>query len=350
MSFTLPHRFEDRTLVVAEAGVNHGGDLEVALEMVAAAAGAGIDVVKFQTYTAGRLATRSSEAYWDRTKEPTATQFELFSRYDRLGPDDYGALADACRGHGLIFLTTPFDVEAVDWLDELVPAWKVASADLTNALLLERLGRTGKPVLLSTGAGTLEEVAAAVGLLERAGAPVVALLHCTLSYPTAAADAAVGALVALAQAFPGRPLGYSDHTVGADSFAAIAAAVALGARIVEKHYTLDATLPGNDHYHAFEPAEFRRLREELDRLALLLGSPEKRVLEVEEPARLHARRSLVSRVAIPAGTVVAPEMLDVKRPGTGIEPAQLPHVVGARAAVDIPEDTTLVWDLLDRVG
>ena len=343
-------RWEAPVYVVAEAGVNHGGDVEVAKRMVREAAGAGVDAVKFQTYTADRLATRDSAAYWDRTAEAAATQYELFARYDSLREDDYRALADECAAHGLTFLSTPFDVDAVGWLAELMPMVKIASADLTNDVLLRRIAETGKPALLSTGASTLEEIRDAVDLLRGNGCPEVALLHCTLSYPTKAEDAAIGALVALHEAFPDCVLGYSDHTVPEDSYAAIGAAVALGARIVEKHYTLDKSLPGNDHYHAFDPADFARLRVELDRLHLLLGSQGKDVLPAEAAARTHARRSLVARGEIAAGTVIDAAMLDVKRPGTGIEPARLDDVVGRRAAVTIPDDATLQWEMLDGDG
>ena len=297
---------------------------------------------------ASRRATAPRTGTW--TAEQAATQYELFARYDRLGESDYRALAAECAERGLTFLSTPFDIESVGWLTELMPMVKIASADLTNVVLLRRIAATGKPALLSTGAATLEEIGAAVELLRANGCPEVALLHCTLSYPTKAEDAAIGALLALREAFPECALGYSDHTVPGDSFAAIAAAVALGARIIEKHYTLDKSLPGNDHYHAFDPADFGRLRSELDRLHVLLGSGTKDVLPAEEAARLHARRSLVARGDIPAGAVIDEAMLDVKRPGTGIEPARIGEVVGRRAAVAIPDDTTLLWEMLDGDG
>lgn len=334
--------------VIAEAGVNHGADMDTALAMIRAAAGAGIDAVKFQTYKADRIAARRSDAYWDRSKEPTGSQFELFQKYDRFGPDEYRTLAAACAEVGLVFVTTPFDVDCIEWLDPLVPYWKVASADITNLPLLRTVAATGKEVLLSTGASTMSEIEEAVDELERAGAHDVCLLHCTLSYPTAREDAAVGAIMHLRRAFPDAVLGYSDHTVPEDSFAAIAAAVTLGARVVEKHYSLDTTLPGNDHYHAFEPHQFARLRRELEQLLALLGDGRKRVLPSERASRLHARRSLVARTRLERGTVIRPELLDVKRPGTGIETRHLGEVVGMRAARDIDEDTTLTWDMLEH--
>lgn len=345
-----PARLRDAdssVFVVAEAGVNHEGSLETALEMIARAASAGIDAVKFQTYRADRLATRRSRSYWDESHEPASSQYELFRRYDRFGRDDYRRLAEACSEHGMHFLTTPFDIDVVDWLDPLQSFWKVASGDLTNVPLLERLGATGKPVLLSTGASTLDEIREADALLHAAGAPEVVLLHCTLSYPTSPENAEIASIRALAREFPDRLLGYSDHTIPPVSFSAAEAAVALGARVLEKHYTLDRRLPGNDHYHAFEPDEFAQLRDRLSLLRELLGSGEKTVLPAEVAARVGARRSVVSRGEIAAGALVTRAMLDVKRPGGGIEPRHLAELVGRRALSDIADDTTLEWHMFD---
>jgi len=335
-------------LVVAEAGVNHEGDLDVALRMVREAAAAGAAAIKFQTYKAERLATRSSAAYWDQSKEATQSQFELFSKYDRFDVSDYRRLTDECADAGIAFTTSPFDIESVEWLDELVAAFKVASGDITNVPLLRRIARTGKPVLLSTGASTLEEIRSAVDLLDAEGAGDVAVLQCTLAYPTPTEHAAVGGLRELAAAFPDRVLGYSDHTVPPDSFRVIAAAYAVGARVIETHFTLDRSRPGNDHYHALDPHDLARLVDDLERLRTILGPPIKRVLPIEEPARLGARRSVVARVDIARGDLVTPDVLDVKRPGGGVPPAFLLETDGWHAAVDIPEDTTLEWSMLGR--
>jgi N-acetylneuraminate synthase len=337
-------------LVVAEAGVNHEGDLEAARRMVREAAAAGAAAIKFQTYTASRLATRSSRAYWDQSKESTGSQFELFSKYDSFGPAEYRGLAEECDAAGIAFTTSAFDVEAVDWLGGLVAAFKIASGDITNVPLLTRVARTGKPVLLSTGASTLGEIEEALALLDREGAGEVAVLQCTLAYPTPTEHAAVAGLRQLAAVFPERVLGYSDHTVPPDSFPVIAAAYTLGARVIETHFTLDRTLPGNDHYHALDPADLARLVSELERLRVLLGPPVKQVLDVELPARVGARRSVVARVAIPCGTPITAELLDVKRPGGGVPPAFVAEAAGWRAAVDIPEDTTVEWQMLARDG
>jgi sialic acid synthase SpsE len=341
--------WEARAYIVAEAGVNHNGSIDTALELVRAAAASGIDAVKFQTYKADRIATKASAAYWDRSKEPAESQYELFKRYDSFGPEEYRAIAAECVRMGVAFLTTPFDVESVDWLDELLPAYKIASADLTDLPLVRRIGETGKPVLLSTGASSLEEVERAVGWLRDSGAGPIGLLQCVLSYPTATQNANVAALVALREAFPDAVLGYSDHTMPEDSFAAIAAAYALGARVIEKHYTLDKVQKGNDHWHAFAPEDFARLRRELDHVHALLGPTTKSVLDCEQPARLHARRSLVARGLIPEGALVKPEMLDQKRPGSGIESWRIDELVGMRAVRAIEDDETLQWEMFAPV-
>ena len=340
-------QWESSAFIIAEAGVNHGGDLQQALRMVELAAKAGVDAIKFQTYKASRIATRKSEAYWETSLEPAQNQFELFSRFDSFEADDYRQLAEACQTHGVMFMTTPFDVDCVEWLDELLSLYKVASADITNYPLLERIATTAKPVLLSTGASTIGEIEDALAFLRRNGCPQVAVLQCTLSYPTLAKDANVAAIRHIEAAFPECPLGFSVHTLPEDSFAAIAAAFVLGARIIEKHFTFDKSLPGNDHYHAFDGPDFTRLRSELGRLHTLLGSQRKNVLASEEDSRKHARRSLVARSDIPRGAVVTEAMIDVKRPGIGIETRYLAQVIGLEASCDIAEDETLQWHMLD---
>ena len=344
-------RLRERTAapyLIAEAGVNHGGDMGVAVELVRRAASMGVDGVKFQTYRADRLAVKDSPAYWDTTQEPTQTQHDLFSRYDGFEQGDYRRLAEECASLGLDFLSTPFDVDVVDWLDELVPMWKVASGDITNLPLLRRIAATAKPVLLSTGAASIDEVAQAVAWLREGGVEELSLLHCTLAYPTATTDANLGAIRHLAASFPEAVPGYSDHTTPPVSFAAIACAYTLGARVIEKHYTIDKSLPGNDHYHAFDPNDFTALHAQLAELRQLLGTGEKVVLPAEQPARTGARRSLVARVPIHAGMPLTGDLFDVKRPATGVPPAFLAELDGWVAACEIEEDTIVDWAMLRR--
>jgi N-acetylneuraminate synthase len=327
--------------LIAEVGVNHENDLELAERMIGEVARAGGQAVKFQTYKAAKLASRESAAYWDRSKEPAASQFELFQRYDRFGRREYEALARCCDKAGVDFLSTPFDTECVGWLAELVPAFKIASADLTHLPLLEAVAATGKPVVLSTGASTLEETRAAVRFLERAGSGEVAILHCVLSYPTAPADANLAVISALRAAFPDHVVGYSDHVPPDPRMRVLAAAYVLGARVIEKHYTFDKRRPGNDHYHAMDEADLRAAVNEFAALRELLGRGEKRVLEAEQAARLHARRSLVAARDLPAGHVLAAGDLEIKRPGTGIPPQELPGVIGRALARAVRADQVL---------
>lgn len=333
--------------VIAEIGVNHENDVARACRMIRQIAAAGAQAAKFQTYDAAKLASRFSPAYWDREKEPTGSQFELFRKYDRFGASEYRQLADACRSAGIAFLSTPFDVDAVELLSPLVPAFKVASADITNLPLLEAVAGQHKPVLLSTGASTIDEIKSAVAFVERHGAPTVALLHCVLSYPTATSDANLNAIGTLQKEFPGHPIGYSDHVPPDPDMLTLTLAYALGARIIEKHFTDDKSLPGNDHYHAMDQHDLRHAITQCERARELLGSGVKTVAPAEESARRFARRSLVAARDLPEGHALALDDLHIKRPGTGIPPTALHDVVGRRLTRQVLEDEILTYEHLD---
>lgn len=335
----------DRPFLIAEAGVNYENDLETAFRMVEAAAQAGADAIKFQSYKAETLASRFSPSYWDTTKEPTRSQYELFKKYDHLDVEDYRRLAEHARQCGLYFLSTPFDERFVDALAPLMPAIKVASADLTNQPLLRHIARQRKPVILSTGASTLGEIEEAVDLLQAEGVEHIALLHCVLSYPCRPEDANLGALAHLQATFPDHIIGYSDHVPPAYGCAALTTAWLLGARILEKHFTLDKTRPGNDHYHAIDPEDIRLFRAQCDYVTSLLGEGRKRVLAAETEARRQARRSLVAARAIRAGERLTERDILIKRPGSGIDPRFLNIILGATARRDIQDDEPLQWDM-----
>jgi sialic acid synthase SpsE len=332
--------------VIAEIGVNHGGDLGLARRLIDLAHEGGAHAAKFQTYKAGKLASRHSPAYWDTTKEPATSQHDLFARYDAFGPEEYGALADHCRKVGIDFLSTPFDLEAVDLLDPLVPAFKVASADITNVPLLRAVAGRGKPVLLSTGASTLPEVAFALATVRGAGAREVALLHCVLNYPTPYAHAELGTIRQLIREFPDVAIGYSDHTVPTPGMEVLQTAVLLGATVLEKHFTHDKTLPGNDHYHAMDLGDLRHFLAGMAFQRTVLGGGTRTVAH-EAAARAHARRSLVAARALKAGAVLSERDLIAKRPGHGISPIHWDAVIGSRLVRDVPEDALLSWEDLD---
>jgi sialic acid synthase SpsE len=330
--------------VIAEIGVNHGGDLPTAFRLIEEAARGGADCVKFQTYKAGSLASRHSPAYWDTSEEPTPSQFELFQKHDRLQAPDYIALARHAAACDVSFASTPFDVAAVEMLAPLVPFFKIASADITNEPLLTACARHGKPVLLSTGASYLSEIEEAVRLIrEFLPAHQIGIMHCVLSYPTPHADANLAMIEHLAACFPGHPIGYSDHTRPDPSMLVLLRSYLLGATILEKHFTHDKSLPGNDHYHAMDMTDIGCLRRGLDLLQTVEGRPTKTVLPSEEPARQHARRSLVAERNLPVGHVLQADDVAVKRPAGGLPPSALTWIVGKRLtrAVDADEFITV---------
>jgi sialic acid synthase SpsE len=331
--------------VVAEAGVNHNCDLALGLRLVETAKAAGADAIKFQSYRAGRIATRVAPRYWVEPEDPDGTQWDTFDRLDKLSDADFARLLARAREAGITAFSTPFDDDAVDFLAGLeVPAFKIASADLTCHGLIERAARLGKPMLLSTGTSTLAEIEEALHVCWRAGNEQVALLHCTLKYPCPPEGINLRMMVHLMRAFPELPVGLSDHSLG---ISVPQAAVALGACVIEKHYTVDKTLPGSpDHQLSVDPAELKAMVEGIRTVEKALGKGVKGLEPLEKDAFLYARRSVTSACAIPKGTTITRAMLTYKRPGTGISPRFLDLVVGRVARVHIPEDTTLTWEML----
>lgn len=337
--------------VIAEIGVNHEGSLELAKRLIELAKEGGADAAKFQTYKAETLASRHSPAYWDLTKEPTTSQFRLFQKYDTFGPEEYRSLARHCEEVGIDFVSTPFDRSAVELLDPLVPFFKIASADLTNTPLLRQVAACGKPVVLSTGASTAEEIRVAVNTLAEAGCTELSLLHCILNYPTTDENAHLGMITGLRADYPELVIGYSDHTVPDEGMTALCAAYLLGARVIEKHFTHDKSLPGNDHYHAMDVADLRQFRRNAERLRLMLGeSSSKSSIETEEISRLNARRSIVLDADVSAGTSLTAAMLTYKRPGTGVSPVHWDQVIGRKAARELEKDHVLQWNDLLPAG
>ncbi len=331
--------------VIAEIGVNHEGSLAQAKELIRLAKEGGADAAKFQTYKAHTLASRHSPAYWDLNAEPTTSQYKLFQKYDAFGPDDYRELAAYCKEQEIDFLSTPFDDAAVEFLTPLMPFFKIASADLTNLPFLRRIAQVGKPVVLSTGASTLGEVDMALHTLHAAGCEEVALLHCILNYPTPDPQAHLAMITGLQRAYPTYPIGYSDHTLPDDAMTSLTTAYLLGARVLEKHFTHDKTLPGNDHYHAMDVDDLKRFWQRLAHIRTLLGpDTHKQPIPTEDPARAHARRSIVLAQPLPAGTALTEEALTYKRPGTGISPLYWDAVLGRTVRRDLDADHVLQWE------
>lgn len=329
--------------VIAEIGVNHEGRLELATKLIELAKEGGADAAKFQTYKAGRIASRHSPAYWDISLEATRSQFELFSKYDKFGPKEYKLLAEHCTKVGIDFMSTPFDSDAVEQLDPLVAIHKIASADITNVPLMRQIASKGKPVLLSTGASTLGEIDMAIATLESAGCRNIVLLHCVLNYPCPNENAHLNMIDGLKRAYPAKVVGYSDHTHPDERMLILSAAWLKGAVVLEKHFTHDKTLPGNDHYHAMDLHDLKRFSQNISLLMEVLGQTHKEPLADEAPAREHARRSIVVDRPLKAGQVVTEADITYKRPAHGVSPLFWDQVIGRTAARDLEEDHVLLW-------
>jgi N-acetylneuraminate synthase len=317
--------------------------------MIKEAKEAGIHAVKFQTYKAGTLAAKASPYYWDITEEPTKSQYELFQKFDSFGYKEYKELKEYSDSMQIEFLSTAFDFESADYLDELMEVYKISSSDLSNLPFIEYQAKKNKPILLSVGASELSEVEAAIDSIRKYNEKEIVLLHCVLEYPTPLEDANLNKIATLVRQFPDLLIGYSDHTKPTEDCEVIKTAYNLGAICVEKHYTLDKTLMGNDHYHAMDPVDARKILSGIEFLDKIRGNGEIKCLETELKARQNARRSIVSATVIPKGTIVTEDMITFKRPGTGISPAEATRVIGAKATCDIEEDTILQDNYLCRL-
>lgn len=328
-----------QTTIIAEAGVNHNGSLEMACELVRAAAQAGADWVKFQTFQAARIAAADAPKapYQIETTGRGESQLAMLSRLE-LSAADHRALMACCEVCGIGFLSSPFDLESIGLLAALgLTTWKVPSGELTHLPYLEEIGALGGRVILSTGMADLGEIEDALDVLERAGTPPgrVTLLHCSSLYPTPMADVNLRAMLTLAAAFPAAAIGYSDHTLGIE---VPIAAVTLGARVIEKHLTLDKTLPGPDHRASSDPAEFAAMTAAIRNVEAALGDGRKRPSAAELQGRTIARKSLVAARAIRCGEPFSLANLTAKRPGTGISPMRLPELLGCPAPRDYAPD------------
>lgn len=343
-----------RPYVIAEMGVNFydtAKDLnitpiEAAKLYIDKAAEAGIDCAKFQSYKAGTIASKNSPAYWDTTKEPTKTQYELFLKHDSFREAEYQELCNYTHAKGMDYTSTPFDYASVDYLENMVDFYKISSSDLSNLPFIKHIGAKGKPVVLSVGAAYLSEVDEGVRALKESGCKDITILHCVLSYPTDPKNANLRIIETLKKDFPDIKVGFSDHVAPDDAMMTLATAYLLGAEVIEKHFTLDKTLSGNDHYHAGDPEDFKKAIDNFRWIDTVLGSPEKTVLDCELVPRREARRSLVLTRDMKAGEVIQKEDLMPKRPGTGISPVYTDIVVGRKVVRDLSEDTILTWNMV----
>ncbi len=325
-----------RVFIIAEAGVNHNGDSEIAKKLVDAAALAGADAVKFQTFKAENLVCRNARKadYQMETTDQSESQFDMLKRLE-LTAQMHEQLIDYCKQKGILFLSTPFDVDSLHYLIQCgVEIIKIPSGEITNYPFLREAGRTGRRVILSSGMSTLGEVKSAVQVLKDNGSKKVTVLHCNTEYPTPYADVNLRAMLTIRDEL-GISVGYSDHTQGIE---VPVAAAALGAVVIEKHFTLDRNMEGPDHKASLEPAELQAMVRAVRNVEAALGDGIKKPSESEKKNIGIARKSIVARCSIRAGEIFTEDNLTTKRPGSGISPMRWNDVVGKTAARDFAAD------------
>jgi N,N'-diacetyllegionaminate synthase len=330
-----------RTLIIAEAGVNHNGDIALARQLIDAAADAGADMVKFQTFTADRLVTRNARKaeYQVASSGAAESQHEML-RVLELTQAMHTELIAHCEARGIEFFSTGFDIDSIDMLLDLgLTTFKVPSGEITNLPYLRHIGRLRNSVIVSTGMASLGEIEAAIEALEMAGTPreLITVLQCTTEYPTPMVDVNLRAMVSMRDAF-GVRVGYSDHTSGIE---VAIAAVALGASVIEKHFTLDRSLPGPDHKASLEPAELKAMTAAIRNIEAALGDGVKRLTASEVQNREVVRKSIVAAKEIRAGARFSVDNLDVKRPGTGVSPMNWDKVIGRAAPRSFQPDEAI---------
>ena len=324
--------FNEEPFLIAEIGVNYYdiakkeniSNMDAAKLMVKEAKDAGCNAVKFQSYKANTIASKNSPAYWDTNEEPTTSQYELFKKFDSFGEAEYREIADYCKEIGIMFLSTPF-----------------------------KIAEKGKDIIISTGASNLDEIKLAIDTIENAnkkyanGEAGIGIMHCVLSYPTDNSDANLLMIKNLKDLYPNYEIGYSDHTKPDENMLILTTAYLYGATILEKHYTLDKTLQGNDHYHGMDPKDIRKFNENIKLIKTINGQYDKVPLPCESESRKQARRSIIAKDEIKEGTVISEDMLTYKRPGTGISPSEIEKVIGKKAKIDIAEDELIKYEYLE---
>lgn len=344
----------NKLYLIAEMGVNFYDTakqlnitpLEAAKLYIDKAAEAGIDCAKFQSYKANTIVSKNSPAYWDTTKEATKTQYELFQKFDSFGEAEYKELCDYTHSKGMDFTSTPFDYASADYLYDMVDFYKISSSDLSNIPFIKHIAAKGKPMIVSVGAAYLSEVDEAIRAMKEVGNNDICILHCVLSYPTDPNNANLKIIKTLKEVFPDVKVGFSDHVAPDPTMMTLATAYLLGSEVIEKHFTLDKTLTGNDHYHSGDPEDFKKARANFEMIDKVLGQPEKTVLECEIVPRREARRSLVLTRNMKAGEKITENDIMPKRPGTGISPKYTDIVLGREVKRDLEEDTVLTWDMI----
>lgn len=333
----------EKVFVIAEAACNHMCDMIIAKKMIDEAAKAGADAIKFQTYKAERLATSKSNAYWGSEK---STQLEYYKKLDKFGKEEYEELFSYAKKKGIVGFSTPFDIESASMLNSLgMPLFKLASCEINNLDLLRHVARFKKPIILSTGASTVDEIDAAISVIFGQDNFDLILLACTLSYPTENNNANLNRIKTLKQRYPNITIGLSDHTRPDENMIIPSLAVAMGARVIEKHYTLDRGWTGSGHFFSIQPEDLKKMIANIGLATTVLGTPNLEVMPEEMKAFVGARKSVVAMCDIKSGMVITKDMLALKRPGIGIPSEKIDTVVGRMSRIDILRDTILSDDM-----
>lgn len=340
--------YKNKTYIIAEAGVNHGGNLDLAKKYIELAKKGKADAIKFQTYKAEKLASKNSKSYWDTNEEKTKSQFQLFKKYDRFWKKEYELLKKICDSYEIEFLSTPFDFESAKFLNSLMPVFKISSSDINNKPFIEYISNFSKPIILSTGASLKKDIDNALKWSRKINKnSKIALLHCVLNYPTKPAFANLFRIKSLIKNYPRNIIGYSDHTKVEDIDSCKIASV-LGARIIEKHFTHNKNLRGNDHYHAGNYKDFLKLRNDLDNINKMLGTGIIDLDKNELKSMKFARRSIYLNKNVDKGDIIQKDNIEFKRPGLGIPPSKVKLVLGKRVKRNILSDNLLLLKDLEK--
>ena len=333
--------------IIAESGCNHDGKLEQAFQIVKAAYENGADAIKFQTFKAEKLVTKETPQWWlPKDKIEGTRQIDLYRDQDMFGFEEFKKISEYCKDLGITFLSTPFDEDSVDLLDKLgVPAFKIASTDLTNLPFLEYVAKKNKPIFLSTGMGSIREIKEAVDTIKNAGNEEIVIMHCIVEYPAPMAHANLNFIKTLQKTFPEFLIGLSDHTLGILS---PVIATSLGTKLIEKHFTIDKSIRGaSDHIISIDPRELSMMIKDVRITESALGSYERTLLEYEKPAYEHGRRKIVANMVIPKGSILTKEMITCKRTSQGIYPRYFNEVVGKKVKIDLQPDDPLQFEHLE---
>tara|TARA_B100000579_G_C22796510_1_gene837411 strand:- start:85 stop:1140 length:1056 start_codon:yes stop_codon:yes gene_type:complete len=332
--------------IIAEAGVNHENSMDNCKKMISEVANAGGDAIKFQAYKAENLASVNSPAYWDTSLEKTKNQYLLFKKHDKFWKNEFETIYEECQKQNIEFLCTPFDFESAKFLNDLVPAFKISSSDVNNIPFIEYICEFKKPIIISTGASNKKEIDEVVKLLKLKEIDF-SLLHCVLNYPTLDKDANLSRINNLMYEYPDAVIGYSDHTMP-DKMENILYAWLLGATIIEKHYTFDKQLKGNDHYHSMNFTDLKLFISKVELISKILGNGEINSGNNENLSRLNARRSIILSQNLLKGASITKNDISYKRPGHGISPNEINNVINKKINKDKNKDDILFWEDLEN--